>query len=149
MIMLTVIYGLIQQQYHQKVLKVMPKLQQSYKINKTTAQRVAEKRAGRKTPPKSTNLKYLTPKSRRRTLPKNHKNLKKCIKDLNLIGSVSGGFLPTFVTYENYICRLDSQQGAEMNEVISQITQNFSEDLDRIFNENDKGDILKHIWEMM
>ena len=45
------------------------------------------------------------------------------------------------------MCRLDSEQGTEMNEVISQITQNFSEDLDRIFNENDKGDILKHIWE--
>lgn len=45
------------------------------------------------------------------------------------------------------MCCLDSQQGAEMNEVISQITQLFSEDLDRIFNENDKGDILKHIWE--
>lgn len=30
---------------------------------------------------------------------------------------------------------------------MSKITQNFSEDLDKILNENDKGDILKHIWE--
>ena len=103
------------------------------KSMKTTAQRVAKKHTGKKTPPKSTNLKYLTPKSRRRTLQKKLQKLKKVHKRLE--------------KYESYMCRLDSQQGAEMNEVISQITQNFSEDLDRIFNENDKGDILKHIWE--
>ena len=113
--------------------KLCPNCNSLIKSMKTTAQRVAKKRTGKKTPPKSTNLKYLTPKTRRRTLQKKSQKLKKVHKRLE--------------KYENYMCRLDSQQGAEMNEVISQITQNFSEDLDRIFNENDKGDILKHIWE--
>ena len=78
----------------------MPKLQQSYKINENYSARVAKKRTGKKIPPKSTNLKYLTPKSRRRTLQKKSQKHKKVHKRLE--------------KYENYMCRLDSQQGVEM-----------------------------------
>ena len=45
------------------------------------------------------------------------------------------------------MCLLDSQQGKEIKDVMNQINENFSNELDQIFKENDKRDILKNIWE--
>ena len=49
--------------------------------------------------------------------------------------------------YENYMCRLDSHQGNELKDVMNKINETFSKDLHQIFQENDKGGILKNIWE--
>ena len=87
----------------------------------------------RKTPPKATNLRYLTPKSRRRTLRKKSAKVKKLSKKLE--------------KYENYMCNLDSEQSSEMNAIVQKISGNFSSDLGQLFNEHEKGDILKRIWE--
>ena len=103
------------------------------KSMKSTAKKVAKRSTVKKTPPKSTNLKFMTPKTRKRTLRKKSEKLKKVTKK--------------FKKYENYMCRLDPQQGAEMNNIMKKINKNFSEDLDQIFKENDNGDILKRIWE--
>ena len=102
------------------------------KSMKITAKNII-KRSVKKTPPKGTNLKFMTPKTRRRTLNKKSERLRKVHKKLS--------------KYENYVCPLDSQQGKEMKDVMNQINENFSNELDQIFKENDKGDILKTIWE--
>ena len=75
----------------------------------------------------------MTPKTRKRTLNKKSERLRKMHKKLS--------------KYENYVCPLDSQQGKEMKDVMNQINENFSSELDQLFKENDKGDILKNIWE--
>ena len=45
------------------------------------------------------------------------------------------------------MCLLDLQQGKEIKDVMNQINEKFSNELDQIFKENDKRDILKNIWE--
>lgn len=85
----------------------------------------------KKTPPKSTNLKYLTPKTRRHTLQKKAVKLQKLSEKLE--------------KYENYMCRLENERSTEMDAIIKKIRGDFSHDLQQIFEEHDKGDILKTI----
>ena len=44
------------------------------------------------------------------------------------------------------MCNLDSEQSSEMNAIVQKISGNFSSDLSQLFEEHDKGDILKRIW---
>ena len=101
-------------------------------INKAVTRVRMSKTKTKKTPSKSTNLKYLTPKTRRRTLQKKTAKLRKQSKKLE--------------KYDNFVCDLNIEQSEEMREIISKINGEFSGDLEELFKEHDKGSILKQIW---
>ena len=119
--------------FHSASSKVCKNCDSLIKSMNSTVKKNTKRNNGKKTPSKTTNLKFLTPKTRRRTLKKKSEKFKKVNKKLE--------------KYESYMCRLDSQQGTEMKEDMDKINQSFSSDLDQIFKENDSGDILKSIWE--
>ena len=94
----------------------------------------ATSRKEKKTPAKWTNLKYLTPKTKRRTLQKKTAKLRKLTKKLE--------------KYDSFVsCDLNIEQSEEMNEIVGKINSDFSADLEQLFKEHDKGSVLKSIWE--
>ena len=111
--------------FHSASSKVCKNCDSLIKSMTSTVKKNTKRNNVKKTPSKTTNLKFLTPKTRRRTLNKKSEKLKKVNKKLE--------------KYESYMCRLDSQQGTEMKEVMDKINQSFSSDLDQIFKENDRG----------
>ena len=101
---------------------------------KNSKKRVEKKKKNPlKTPPKTMPLKFLTPKTRKRTLTKRRRKTYKLEKKLK--------------KYENYMCTLGEEQGKELHDVLGIVNDNFQSELESLFSQHKEGDFIKKIWE--
>lgn len=86
-----------------------------------------------KTPPKTVPLTFLTPKTRRKTLTKRRVKFQRVSRKL--------------AKYENFVCMLNQEQGQEMSDIVSKINLQFNSELENLFKEHARDDLIKSIWE--
>ena len=85
------------------------------------------------TPPKTMPLKFLTPKTRKKTLKKRRQKSYELAKKLE--------------KFQSLTCPLSVDQGNEMRDIVTTIDTQFGEELNKLFSENKQGDTVRKIWE--
>ena len=106
------------------LIKSMKQTKKRDKLKKNTATN---------TPPRTMPLKFLTPKTRKRTLKKRRQKTYKLSKTLE--------------KYQALSCSLNADQSSEMQNILATINNQFSDELNKLLAENNKGDIIRKIWD--
>ena len=102
-------------------------------MRQTKKRATLKKKTAMNSPPKTMPLKFLTPKTRKKTLKKRRQKTYKLAKKLE--------------KYQNLTCPLNAEQSNEMRDIVETINSQFGNELNQLLSENRQGDTIRKIWE--